>query len=538
MPENKWSELFHFTSNCKYLIKLEATFLKIGEAGNYLAQSITSWGDDPPLQELNLSRCSMPKKVWPELLQSLSSCKQLTDLDLSYNNIGEAGRYLAQSITSWGDNSPLNNLYLNACSIPEQVWPELLQSLSSCKQLSHLDLADNIIGEAGSYLAQSITSWGDNPPLEQLHLDNCSIQEQVCPELLQSLSSFKKLTHLDLWGNTIGEAGRYLRQSITSWGDNPPLECLDLSYCSIPQQVWPELLQCLSYCRNLSELNLYRNTLTGCLSSFLSNPNQELASLLYFDLRYTAINQADVQHLTNLIENNGLPALKNLSLREENWVNSNNELELLKTACCAKIDSLYLNLDEQITSETQLDQHIQPSPETTLSWVSLREEGHYLSDFIQQQGDNPPLEELRLYNHDMPESKWAELFHFTSTCKYMNRIDLSWSNLGESGHYLAQSITSWGNNPPLELLNLSDCSIPEQLWPELLQSLSSCKRLSKLNLSYNNIGEAGRYLAQSIKSWGDNPPLELSQGILHLNIVNIAPANEPWKGEAWGLNAK
>ena len=59
---------------------------------------------------------------------------------------------------------------------------------------------------------------------------------------------------------------------------------------------------------------------------------------------HTEINKADVQHLTDLIENNGLPALKNLSLREENWVNSNNELELLKTACRAKIGfKLYLN---------------------------------------------------------------------------------------------------------------------------------------------------------------------------------------------------
>ena len=72
----------------------------MGEAGRSLAQSITSWGDDPPLQGLHLYRCSIPKQVWAELLQSLSSCKQLSDLDLLYNTIGEAGRYLAQSITS------------------------------------------------------------------------------------------------------------------------------------------------------------------------------------------------------------------------------------------------------------------------------------------------------------------------------------------------------------------------------------------------------------------------------------------------------
>ena len=129
--------------------------------------------------------------MWPELLQSLSSCKQLTNLNLIHNSIGEAGRRLAQSITSWGDNPPLQQLHLYSCSIPEQVWPELLQSLSSCKQLTNLNLIHNSIGEAGRRLAQSITSWGDNPPLQQLHLYSCSIPEQVWPELLQSLSSCK-----------------------------------------------------------------------------------------------------------------------------------------------------------------------------------------------------------------------------------------------------------------------------------------------------------------------------------------------------------
>ena len=226
MPESKWAELFQFTSTCKYLTLLQLFLSEIGEAEHHLAQSITSWGDNPPLQKLNLGWCSIPEQVWPELLQSLSSCKQITNLNLSLNTIGEAGRYLAQSITSWGDNPPLEELNLEYCSIPEQVWPELLQSLSSCKQLTELGLSYNTIGEAGRHLAQSITSWGDNPPLEELNLGYCSIPEQVWFELLQSLSSCKQLTDLNLSHNTIGEAGRYFAQSITSWGDNPPLRYL------------------------------------------------------------------------------------------------------------------------------------------------------------------------------------------------------------------------------------------------------------------------------------------------------------------------
>ena len=211
------------------------------------------------------------------------------------------------------------------------MWAELLQSLSSCKQLFNLNLIHNSIGEAGRRLAQSITSWGDNPPLQQLHLYSCSIPKQVWAELLQSLSSCKQLTDLWLSRNTIGEAGRYLAQSIQSWGDNPPLQKLILSDCSIPEQVWPELLQSLSSCRKLSDLELSENNLTGCLSSFLSDPNPGLTSLKDLNLKQTKLNKSDIQHLTHLIQNKKLSGLKVLKPKYRIRNDVRDELGLQKT---------------------------------------------------------------------------------------------------------------------------------------------------------------------------------------------------------------
>ena len=456
IPESKWTELLHFTSTCKYLTYLDLESCNVGESGRYLAQSISSWGDNRPLKTLNLGWCSIPEQVWPELLQSLSSCKQLTELVLSSNNIGEAGRYLAQSITSWGDNPPLEKLYLSDCSIREQVWPELLQSLSSCKQLTELLLLSNNIGEAGRYLAQSVTSWGDNPPLEFLNLNDCSIPEQVWPELLQSLSSCKQLTKLLLSSNNIGEAGRYLAQSVTSWGDNPPLEFLNLNDCSIPEQVWPELLQSLSSCKQLTNLRL-------------SNNNIGEAG------RYLA------QSITSWGDNPPLVELdlSDCSIPEQVWP------ELLQSlSSCKQLTNMYLSDN------------------------TIGEAGRYLAQSITSWGDNPPLVELYLSYCSIPEQVWPELLQSLSSCKQLTELLLSSNNIGEAGCYLAQSVTSWGDNPPLEFLNLNDCSIPEQVWPELLQSLSSCKQLTNMHLSNNNIGEAGRYLAQSITSWGDESSLK------------------------------
>ena len=304
MPTSKWAELLLFTFTCKYLTYLDLSRNAIGEAGHYLAQSITSWGDNPPLQYLYLHHCSMPEQVWNELLQSLSSCKHLSYLDMSENSIGRAGYYLPKLIKSLGDNCQLIKLFLEHCSIPIDVWAELLQSLFCCKQLSNLNLSGNSIGEASRHLVKFISS------LKCLHFNHCSIPEPVWVELLQSLSYSTRLYYLDIGGNVIGDAGQYLAQSITSLGDNPALEWLDLTDCSISKHIWLQVFHSLSSCSRLETLDLSVNTLTGCLSSFLSDPYPGLTSLGWLYLKQTTLNKPDIQHLNHLIQTKKLSHLQ------------------------------------------------------------------------------------------------------------------------------------------------------------------------------------------------------------------------------------
>ena len=93
-----------------------------------------------------------------ELVKSLSTCRHLIVLNLGENWLGAAGYNLSNSIRSWGEVPPLKELYLHSCSLPENASKELVQSLSNCKSLTHLDLGRNILGEAGQYLAESIKS--------------------------------------------------------------------------------------------------------------------------------------------------------------------------------------------------------------------------------------------------------------------------------------------------------------------------------------------------------------------------------------------
>ena len=252
-------ELVQSLSMCKHLTELNLGENTLGEAGHQLAQSIRCWGDEPSLQKLNLLNCSFPTTASLKLVQSLSTCRNLTKLQLGGNRLEEAGLQLAQSIRSWGDEPPLQKLGLYNCSLTVAASLELIEFLSTCKQLTLLDLGDNKLGEAGHQLAQSIKSWGGKPPLQQLGLHNCSLTVTASLELVQSLSKCRNLTELQLGGNTLGEAGHQLAESIRSWGDKPPLQKLRLYNCSFPATASLELVQSLILCKHLEFLDLIGN---------------------------------------------------------------------------------------------------------------------------------------------------------------------------------------------------------------------------------------------------------------------------------------
>ena len=233
MHLEKTIEFPQFISTCKYLTHIDLSNTSLDDAASYLAESIRSWGDHPLLQVLSLHSCSLTAAASLELVQSLSSCKHLTELQLGENKLHEAGHQLAQTIRSWGDEPPLQKLNLYNCSLTTTASFELAQSLSSCQHLTELSLRENDLGEAGHQLAQSIRSWGDEPPLQKLYLYNCSLTTTTSFELAQSLSSCQHLTELSLRENDLGEAGHQLAQSIRSWGDEPPLKELYLYNCSL-----------------------------------------------------------------------------------------------------------------------------------------------------------------------------------------------------------------------------------------------------------------------------------------------------------------
>ena len=405
-------ELMSFLSTFRNLTIINLSHTQLGEAGSSLAQSIKSSEDESPLRELSLNDCSLPTTASLKFVQSLSKCKHLTILNLSGNILREVGHELVQSIRSWGNDPPLQQLSLHSCSLPVHAAVELAKSLSTCRKLTHLDLGRNNLGEAGNHLVMSIRSWGNKSSLRELYLYNCLIPMNACIELVQALSRSKHFTHLDIGENFLVEAGFHLAVLIRSWENDPPLKELHLYDCLMPVDACTELVQWLSKCRGLTYLELGKN--------FLGKAGHELA----------------------------------------------------QTISC---------------------------------W-----------------GGKPPLQQLHLYDCSISSEVIRELLKSLSTCKSLTHLNLGKNLIGTAGYNLAQSITYWGNDPQLQELILKDCQMPFDASSEVLESLWACKRITNLDLSGNILDESGLQLAESIRFWGDDPPLQ------RLYLDNCAMPADVW----------
>ena len=186
--------------------------------------------------KLDLNGCLGTERS-KSILADLTMCKKLFHLNLSNNSLKNTGRHIPEAIDAWGQCPPLKELYLKNCSMPVNVWCELFEVLQACSCLSHLDVSQNRLDISGSLLARTIKSWGPNLLLKNLNFEDCCMPEDVWSQVLLSLSNCLELTHLNLSCNGLGVTGRDISESIRSWGNEPKLQQVILEDCSMPLDI-------------------------------------------------------------------------------------------------------------------------------------------------------------------------------------------------------------------------------------------------------------------------------------------------------------
>ncbi|XP_074073500.1 NACHT, LRR and PYD domains-containing protein 14-like [Macrotis lagotis] len=233
------------------------------------------------LRMLVLWKCHLTSLSCDYLSFALKSNQSLTHLDLSGNSLGDNGiKLLCETLGN--DYCKINSLMLRSCGLTASCCQDLSFALKRNRSVTHLNLADNALGNHGVTLLCEALQYPDCH-LQELKLQGCCFSEACCWDLSLALKSNQNLTSLNLGGNTLGNDGVKLLCE-TFRDPNCRLQEIKLWNTCFTAAGFPHLSAVLKSNHNLIHLNIAGTTLgddeVNLLCETLNNPNCNLQKLM------------------------------------------------------------------------------------------------------------------------------------------------------------------------------------------------------------------------------------------------------------------
>ncbi|KAM9038531.1 NACHT, LRR and PYD domains-containing protein 14 [Sarcophilus harrisii] len=264
------------------------------------------------LQYLRLKSCALTKACCPDLALALTCNQSLSHLNLEGNQLLDSGvQVLCEAL-----NRPechLQKLVLAGCGLTDSGCQDLSATLTASRKLTHLCLAHNSLRDEGLKILSTALKCPDCP-LQKLTLWSCGLTAAGCQDLATVLLNNKNLTHLDLGENDLGDDGMKLLCAALAQ-PQCSLQALDVLVCFLTEACCQDLADALILNRNLHSLNLGHNALKDegvkLLCKALRHPDCQLQRL---GLERCQINTAGCQDLSSVILCNS--RLKSLNLAQ------------------------------------------------------------------------------------------------------------------------------------------------------------------------------------------------------------------------------
>ena len=174
---------------------------------NHLAENLHHV---PQLTDVELVEVQMGEKECAALVASLQYLNKLEKLDMASNALGHGIIELAKNLNSVPNLTELNLSYTN---MGEDEASALARALKDVPELSYLDMARNALGHGIIELAKNLNSV---PNLFGLDLVNTNMGEAEVSALVRALKDVPELSYLYLGRNPLGRGVRDLAQYLSS----------------------------------------------------------------------------------------------------------------------------------------------------------------------------------------------------------------------------------------------------------------------------------------------------------------------------------
>ncbi|XP_062394126.1 protein NLRC5-like isoform X3 [Sardina pilchardus] len=467
------------------------------------------------LQTLRLADCKLNNTSLETLALVLQSPNSLITLDLSNNDLNDAGvQQLSAGLCS--PKCKLQILRLPGCNLSKESCRIIASLLQSPNSLITLDLSNNDLNDAGvQQLSAGMHSL--NCKLQTLRLAGCKLHSGSCESLARFLESPNSLVELDLSDNDFGDYGvDHLSEGLCS--PNCKLQILRLAGCELSSGSCVNLARVLESPNSLIELDLSNNKLCQCyyydvedegvdlLSKGLRSPNCKLQIL-----RLSKCGISDGGYVCL-----ALALMLNPSCVKELDVSNNNPGESAQKLLSAtledphrKVETLQLAGCTLSSGSCKILASFLQSPNSLIELdLSNSDFGHDQVDLLSEglRSTNCKLQILRLTGCKLSFGSCESLARVLESPNFLIELDMSDSKLSQYGYGYYDE--GYGNNGvcclskglrspncKLQILRLSKCGISDGGYVCLALALMlnpSC--VKELDVSNNNPGESAQKL--------------------------------------------
>ncbi|WP_039454784.1 leucine-rich repeat domain-containing protein [Candidatus Jidaibacter acanthamoebae] len=204
----------------------------------------------------NLQATSFTESQLKILFEVLKENETITSLNLSDNNIGEAGGIaIAEALK---ENKTITSLDLGGNDIGAAGGIAIAEASKENKTITSLNLSDNNIEEAGGIaIAEALK---ENKTITSLDLSGNDIREAGGIAIAKALKENKTITSLNLGYNKIREAGGIAIAEALK--ENQTITSLNLGYNNIREAVWIAIVEALKENKTITSLNLSKDYIT------------------------------------------------------------------------------------------------------------------------------------------------------------------------------------------------------------------------------------------------------------------------------------